>query len=1608
MRSIFILCFLIEALNVALGHLCPAPCTCKLVGPQAERLRVKCNKEIEDIKEININLVSVELYHLDISKNNIYVIEAEIFKNLTNLRRLDISNNKITALGEGSFNGLGNLERLDLSKNQISFIDPLAFRQLVNLKKLDLSTNKLSTVAPTLFHDLLALERLKLNGNTLKTLSEGSFHGLKLLRQLDLSNNPWKCDCYIYWLSNWKNTSLFKLSPVPTCDSPPNFHGQSLIDLRLSEEFQCEWTSPVIEIRPVQNQVVFAGDSITLKCSAPSITDDRSAKLYWLWNPSPIINTTDLQTTFTDPQNILSNIKIENRHLSDSGIIDSSLNIFPVKEEHNGLWNCHLVSVYGNKTKAIGIIVISDDTKYCPLTMTRNNKGTYAWPRTIIGWKVELPCEGIGLSSLSPIPLRASYQCNSTGNWTNLNTDACPFISPITKALEQYSKVNLSLTKGNLLETAKRFHNHTADPKKITDPIEIHFITKTVENYLNFLADETELGTMLIDIISSIMNLSKNMLKIAEINYNACTRLIKAVEIITEMTPTIQVHKVNFILEEFRINRESYSGIVCTWRKSISPNDNIDKNPLYCATNNLIVRSNDRDHPIEASIKLPASLLRNLDSSTASYSVMISMYNDNNLFPPIKNDKKFEIISGVIGSKIFGNPSPDIGERISIILKIPHHFNIASLPRPVMWSTQFNKSGNWTTNGCNETNYYGNLVAFSCYSFGYYGLIEDTTYSKLREHVGAKFRYSNPAIYIGTFITIICLVCTSVTYIICYTSIIMPKRAKHSVINTWIAITLLCFLYTVGIHQTENYKLCQDVGLVLHYLSLCCLLWMAVSVSNMYKRLVKSDITAVPDDEIQEPPIQKPILGLYLVGWGIALIVCGISGAINLQEYASYSYCFLTSGPALAALFVPAVILTFYLIIFYLMVRCTIRSADVNGQLSEGTQATENMDLELLEPHENRVDQNSIHSTQTVSSEVEDIEHSQITQLKGHIVTLILYMMMWCSGAAATAQPFSPNIPHEETLFAIIYAITASSLGLFVLLFYGIARSDVRSQWTLMRCWLRRKKNRCCRTRSVSDANPSMPAQPLVQNVPPPISNSQATQVISDTNSINSSRPTSISRTCHTLKASDNACDTLPTASSKIPNVNLVVLHRQQYRSNNSVTTYTDAAPSACVEMFYNPHQSGVARKFFKKQRRHTKNNNLGPRKQGDGGVTSDGGSCISIPRPAPKIIEEIDSMETSMFGSSAKVNNTNIHVEKNPINDTKNINILSDSGGSMSEERNIPVRYVIGEDNLLRNANKKVNNDLPRSELRRVAEVQTNSATMSPIESDFEVRTDEEKHLRNVSQQCSLEYSSELDSANQMISERSDHNLPEIGETPETPEKLINNDFRCSSLNEINQEIQLNPQRNVERSSEHSSSLYCLSTDQFPPPPLRTSYRSSFNDVTSVAASSKICEADSRASIDDLPSEESSDINSRFQRNSQRSLTDENSMTSEVTYTRDLPLFTGSLSNINRISVHSCHSNDGPFQILDDLTLPNLTVDVNLINRPTNLPYLDKEFNSLTDLTSIDVTLGATRHLDMNASIGVDYEDTNYINSEPYVDDAALDDEVLLDSNSMKKETSV
>lgn len=286
------------------------------------------------------------------------------------------------------------------------------------------------------------------------------------------------------------------------------------------------------------------------------------------------------------------------------------------------------------------------------LLVTRNNKGIYTWPRTVVGWKAELPCEGNLLSNLMQVSLRATYHCNASGFWEDLNTDMCPFVSHTTKVLEQFSKVNLSLTLGNLLETAKRFKNYTGEGVKLTDPIEINFITLTIENYLSFLDEEKELGNMLIDVVEALLSLPKEILRTAEINYKSCTRLIKAVETITEFTPTIQMHKKNMALEEFRVKRDSFTGLMCTWYTNINPINDLDKRSLHCTTNNRTIPVNTKDKIIEASIQLPATLLQNVQDAIVSHKLMISMYNDNRLFPKIVNTDNMDISTSVIGSKL--------------------------------------------------------------------------------------------------------------------------------------------------------------------------------------------------------------------------------------------------------------------------------------------------------------------------------------------------------------------------------------------------------------------------------------------------------------------------------------------------------------------------------------------------------------------------------------------------------------------------------------------------------------------------------------------------------------------------------------------------------------------------------------------------------------------------------------------------------------------------------------------------------------------------------------------------------------------------------------------
>ncbi|KRT81844.1 hypothetical protein AMK59_5731 [Oryctes borbonicus] len=1289
---------------------CSKKCVCKKSnqgnGPDWFKVRCGDKEKVNNLDEVNLSNFYNEVVQLNLSNNFLSVFIPQV--QLISLQKLDISKNQITALVENQFIKVPNLRKLDVSENRIKYINIHAFAGLKHL------------------------ERLKMNNNQIVTIVEGTFLPLKHLKQLDISINPLNCNCDLLWILDWVEDLSVKLLSNSRCSAPPILDGRLLRKLRMGIDVNCITSSsnrdiPAVELSPNYSQIVFEGDSLKLNCRASIISNNYESEdqIEWLW-------------ANLDPKHYFENISIERDYFNDNGFLHSSLSINKLNRNHTGIWDCHLFSPKYNQSKGISIVVISNETIYCPIVTITNNKGSYTWPRTIINHTVTLPCEFIQPNN-DISKQKASYFCSEDGIWKNLDTDECSYISETTKILEQFSKVNLSLAKGSILESAKHFKTYLGDLKILKDTMDLVFVIRTIQNYLTFVPLEKELGATLMDVSNSLLNLPESFIMDANLEDGSCNKFVKSLERIGNFTPSPLTHKSNIALEIFPVKQETFTGMTCTWY--VNPMNKSDR-MFYCVTTNHSGVSSSQEKIIEASIQIPQSLFYHLREQdmlfeSTSHDIYVAMFSNSKLFP-LKN-KNERVISDVVGIKLDGFTIKNLTEPIYIMLRTPVPYSYeTSQPVPVWWDPTLNNgTGDWSGDGCVFNTELQDGLVFHCKQLGYYGLRRDITDLNYAISV-AKFRFSHPAVYIGSFMLFLCLFLCILTYLLCSAGIQMPKKAKHSLLNTWIAIVLLTFFYVFGIYQTEDVKLCEAIGLILHYLTLSSLLWMCVGINSTYKRLRKSDRIELQDDELpSDEPIQKPILGLYFVGWGVALIVCGISAAVNMKEYSSSTHCFLSSEPALSAVYVPFTILVVILCVFFLLVRCAMYSIDTGGHLSECTQATENVDIDLLEPSFPHVELRSVRSvsSKTGSSEMEDPEHSPIVQLKASVIFLALYVTTWLSCAIATVQP--KKLQSYEDIFCIAYAGFATILGAFTIFFYCIARNDVRTCWIDFHQSFKRK-SLCFRSRNISDATQNVP-QIQIQPLPP-----IPTEEIHIT-SRSSSRSSHTKSNSHNSNILKGAADlNHPSFESpggvKINNVNLVVLHRQQYR--NPVVPNLIENPTNSAEMFYNPHQSTVARKFFRKQKQSLmKRNNLQTKRA----EHSDNTSVASV----PKQIKDNSSIDQSIFGTNTKVNNTNIHVEKIRKTKHKNPNILLDSCEDV--EQNCEKTY---KDKKRRDMNRQ-----------RHKKRQNVASTKSSIR---------ENNMRSVSQQCTLEYSSETISDSILDQKSPEKSIQEVFRRDSSPSRIV------------------------------------------------------------------------------------------------------------------------------------------------------------------------------------------------------------------------------------------
>jgi hypothetical protein len=130
------------------------------------------------------------LEELNLSWNEIAVIDEKLFSGLVKLRELKLEGNKIKWLSRNSFRGLASLTLLWFNKNEIEIIDEALFQDLESLKQLCLSENRMTSLPAFVFNPLRSrLEWLGFRACRIETVNEALFNGLSQLKELYLQQN---------------------------------------------------------------------------------------------------------------------------------------------------------------------------------------------------------------------------------------------------------------------------------------------------------------------------------------------------------------------------------------------------------------------------------------------------------------------------------------------------------------------------------------------------------------------------------------------------------------------------------------------------------------------------------------------------------------------------------------------------------------------------------------------------------------------------------------------------------------------------------------------------------------------------------------------------------------------------------------------------------------------------------------------------------------------------------------------------------------------------------------------------------------------------------------------------------------------------------------------------------------------------------------------------------------------------------------------------------------------------------------------------------------------------------------------------------------------------
>jgi hypothetical protein len=239
-----------------------------------------------------------------------------------------------------------------------------------------------------------------------------------------------------------------------------------------------------LEILPDTDQLVFQGDPLRLTCLL--VGPSREAHVQWLWRGKA-----------------LTDFRPETHFLPHQATTVSSIHIPDLLQLHSGTWRCE----WGNLSQALVLTVLTPEARLCHSTVTEDPRGRYSWPATLSGAVAAVPCPALPGA-------RAARQCLDGGRWGPWDSEPCPYLSNITRALQQFAQLNPSRSK-EAAEALTRLIRFTGDLSEIRAARDVVYLSRTVTNHLSALDVAT--APLILNTVAGAFKLPTNLLVEAEL-----------------------------------------------------------------------------------------------------------------------------------------------------------------------------------------------------------------------------------------------------------------------------------------------------------------------------------------------------------------------------------------------------------------------------------------------------------------------------------------------------------------------------------------------------------------------------------------------------------------------------------------------------------------------------------------------------------------------------------------------------------------------------------------------------------------------------------------------------------------------------------------------------------------------------------------------------------------------------------------------------------------------------------------------------------------------------------------------------------------------------------